>query len=323
VINGIDRLLVSGRHRWKRPATPPHDLVFVIAEANRGWILDGICHDTGRHMPGNVAYHYGLDGLPPARAYFFSHYSLYLQALKRRSTYRGAKHLVYYTHPRDIGISRNRLVSALSRCTRVLSMASAHAQELVEWGVPPAQVTTVLGAADPNIFVGHERGGGGAVGLVSAYYPRKSPDRLISLVRAMPETPFVLVGRGWRDSPIAEELQTLANLEFVEVPYASYPAYYAQMDAFVSLSNLEGGPIPLIEAMMSNVFPVATRTGFAPDLIRHGVNGLLCEVDAPTETLVSLVRQALAATTEVRSTVVHLDWRRYAGCLVAALDDNS
>jgi len=62
--------------------------------------------------------------------------------------------------------------------------------------------------------------------------------------------------------------------------------------------------------MMSNVVPVATRTGFAPDLIRDGENGYLCEIDAPLATIASLIDRALANTQDVRGTVEHLTWRR-------------
>jgi len=296
-----------------------HDVVFVIAEANRGWILEGICRDTGRHVAGKVAYHYGLNTLPPARVYFFSHYSLYAQAVNEGRLPQYAKTLVYFTHPPTSWWSQRRLTSSLSSCTRVLSMASTHSRKLISLGVPTDRVSTVLGAADPFMFRPHERGRG-AVGFVSAYYARKSPERMVALVRAMPETPFLLLGRGWRESPVTGELASLRNLEIVEAPYSDYPSHYALMDVFVSLSSLEGGPIPLIEAMMSNVFPVCTRTGFAPDLLTQGVNGLLCDVEAPTATIVNLVRRALAKTNSVRESVEHLDWPRYAGYVTRALD---
>jgi glycosyltransferase involved in cell wall biosynthesis len=180
-------------------------------------------------------------------------------------------------------------------------------------------VTTVLGAADPDIFRPHERGSG-VVGMVSAYYPRKSPERLISLVRAMPDTPFLLVGRGWRESASSDDLVDLHNLEIVEAPYSDYPSYYTKMDVFVSVSSLEGGPIPLIEAMMSNAVPVVTRTGFAPDIVTNGINGFLCDVDVSTTDLVGLVREGLRFGGEIHHTVHHLDWERYARFLSRELE---
>ena len=54
-----------------------------------------------------------------------------------------------------------------------------------------------------------------------------------------------------------------------------YPDLYSKMDVFVSPSILEGGPVPILESMMSNCVPVASKTGFCPDIINHGQNGFL------------------------------------------------
>ncbi len=107
----------------------------------------------------------------------------------------------------------------------------------------------ILGAADPILFTGHERGNG-AIGFSSAYYERKNPERILGIIRALPHRKFILLGKGWKQSRLGAEISSLRNLESVETSYADYPAWYAKMDVFVSASDLEGGPIPLIEAMM-------------------------------------------------------------------------
>jgi glycosyltransferase involved in cell wall biosynthesis len=94
--------------------------------------------------------------------------------------------------------------------------------------------------------------------------------------------------------------------------YDEYPRYYAAMDVFVSPSRVEGGPIPLLEAMMANVVPVCSRTGFGPDLIEHGRNGFLFQVDAPVEEVAALVEQAYALDADVRATVEDRTWERFS-----------
>ena len=190
-----------------------------------------------------------------------------------------------------------------------MSMCSMWSDLLVDVGVPPGQISLMLGGADPAFFRPHARGGG-KVGLCAAYYDRKSPERIVELIRSLPERSFILMGRNWDRYPGFADLMRLPNFEYREGTYAEYPAFYNELDVFVSLASLEGGPIPLIEAMMSNVVPVATRTGFAPDLIRDGENGYLCEIDAPLATIASLIDRACANTNDVRGTVEHLTWRR-------------
>ncbi|MBV9273909.1 MAG: glycosyltransferase, partial [Verrucomicrobia bacterium] len=146
----------------------------------------------------------------------------------------------------------------------------------------------------------------------TAFYERKNPDLILELVKALPSRSFILIGRNWNQYPRFPELNELSNFEYVDIPYSEYPKYYEKMSVFVSASNLEGGPIPLIEAMMSNIVPVASRTGFAPDLIKHGRNGFLFDVGSPVKLIADLITQAFALQTDIRDTVEHLSWRNFS-----------
>jgi glycosyltransferase involved in cell wall biosynthesis len=288
------------------------DLAFVISPNNRGWILEGICQEIARYFPGSFTMHYGLAPLPKAQAYFFSHWSLFTAGLRQKMSVEGSTTLVWFTHPPSLGRFRmGRLVRALNRATRVVSTSSVHAEWLITLGLEKAKVEVVLPGADPALFLPHDRGDG-AVGLCSAYYPRKSPELIVEIVQRMPDRPFLLLGRGWEQAPEYTELQTFGNFTYVQAPYEQYPQYYRKMDVFLSPSRLEGGPIPLLEAMMCNAVPVATRTGFAPDLIEHGSNGFLYEPDTDAETACALIEQAYGIDADVRKTVEHLTWERFS-----------
>ena len=74
----------------------PYDLVFVATEDNKGWILGAICQEIAKYFPGtshfsyanyfpgkNVFSHYPNKlNLPPAKAYFFAHYSYFAVCLR-------------------------------------------------------------------------------------------------------------------------------------------------------------------------------------------------------------------------------------------------
>ncbi len=128
----------------------------------------------------------------------------------------------------------------------------------------------------------------------------------------MPHRKFLLLGSEWNKYEHFDELLALSNFTYAEAPYEDYPSNYDKMDVFVSPSRLEGGPVPLIEAMMSNVVPVASAIGFAPDIILSSKNGFLFELDDPIERICSLVEAAFEIRTDVRQTVEHLSWERYA-----------
>lgn len=287
------------------------DVLFVVSPRNRGWVLDTICQEVARRMPGDVGLHYLRRSLPKARTYFFSHYSLF-QAVADRRKVTSASTIVLFTHPDHEGSRRAELVEALNRATWVLSMGSLHAGTLIDWGVDPERVRVEIPGTDPNRFTSHTRTGGGFVGLSSAYYERKNPDLVYNVVRAMPHRSFLLIGKGWREWARFDEVVALPNFRYEEGrDYEQYPRLYHEMDVFLSPSRLEGGPVGLLEAMMCNVVPVATGTGYAPDLIDHGHNGFLCQPDADTATFRRAVDAAFELGTDVRRTVEHLTWDRY------------
>ncbi len=302
-----------------RPSEPrPLDLLFVVPDGGQGWVLDAICREIAAYFPGSWRLQFGLDDLPAASVYWVAHYSMLPQLFLRYPQARRSDVFVYFTHRRELTFSDVELRRVLGMATMVFCMNSADRQRLIDEGLEPAKVEVALPGADPDLFRPHERGGG-AVGFCSAYYARKEPDRIHHLVRAMPDQQFLLLGRGWEAYPHFDELTALPNFRNVAAVYADYPGYYAQMDVFVSPSRLEGGPIPLIEAMMANALPVASRTGFAPDLIEHGRNGLLFDVDASTDQIAGLIRRARSMTADVRATVSHLTWQRMAEQVFAHL----
>ena len=56
------------------------------------------------------------------------------------------------------------------------------------------------------------------------------------------------------------------------------PALYASADCFLNSSTMDNMPIAILEAFASGVPVVSTNAGGIPDLVTHGVNGLLVPV---------------------------------------------
>ncbi len=53
--------------------------------------------------------------------------------------------------------------------------------------------------------------------------------------------------------------------------------FYNGIDVIACSSEAEGDPRPLIEGMACGCFPVTTDVGIAPEIISHGINGLIIE----------------------------------------------
>jgi glycosyltransferase involved in cell wall biosynthesis len=111
----------------------------------------------------------------------------------------------------------------------------------------------------------------------------KGPDVLLAaagrLRERVPELTFLLTGpaRGY----------VVAGLERLGIPYRhvllpgvdAVAQAYEAIDACLVSSRDEGGPRAVLEAMAVGVPLVTTRVGQASDLVRHGENGWLVEVE--------------------------------------------
>jgi glycosyltransferase involved in cell wall biosynthesis len=300
------------------------DLVFVTPPTvSQGWILDAICREVGARLPGvRVAYCPFGTQLPLARRYFFSHYMYYIGSISALRPVRLGRSYVFATHLEESkhGVSNRLLARALNGCDGVVCMNSGLRQDLIALGTAADKLAVVVGAADSGVYLPHERQEAGTVGFCSAYYERKSPDLVLDIVRGLPHRRFALLGKGWEKYPRFAEMSALPNFSYVDTSYANYPGHYARMSVFVSASQLEGGPIPLLEAMMSNAVPVASRTGFAPDVIRHGENGFLFDVGTAAEDVCRLIEQAFVLQANVHDTVRHCDWRHFTARLAALME---
>ncbi|MEP4147233.1 MAG: glycosyltransferase [Halioglobus sp.] len=283
-----------------------------------------MCNEITALMSGSVIYHERVTRLPRARKYLFPHYSLYVQALKLNPVLWLGERYVYYTHPKDIGVKEDDWVYAFNHATQIISGCEMFADYLKRKGVASHIVSNVIGA---GYVVGairpHERGDG-VVGLSSAYYPRKNPQLVADLVNFMPHRKFMLLGKGWEYWDGFAELNEKPNFEYLQLPYESYPAFYSLMDVFLSPSILEGGPVPLLEAMVCNIVPVASQTGFATELIRHGDNGFLFRVNAGAGEVAELIDRAFDLQADVSRDVAEYTWQRYAEKMlnVMGLDSN-
>ncbi|OOG76557.1 glycosyltransferase [Algoriphagus sp. A40] len=103
----------------------------------------------------------------------------------------------------------------------------------------------------------------------------------LAILKECPETHFLLVGDGeWRDR-ILSQIQKSgkeANFHWVGVQKQVIP-YLSLMDIYLSSSEFEGLPIAMLEAMSCEVPIVATRAGGIGEVIQHGVQGYLCEIE--------------------------------------------
>jgi glycosyltransferase involved in cell wall biosynthesis len=136
--------------------------------------------------------------------------------------------------------------------------------------------------------------------------PIKGPDVLLRALAALhariPELVVLLTGaaRGFVRRGLAA-----AGVPHRHVEVASYTemaACFHALDAYVIPSRQEGGPKALLEAMAAGAPVVTTRVGQAMDLVRHGENGWVAEVE-DAEALAAHLEEAVADAARRRDVV--------------------
>ncbi|MFL0682763.1 MAG: glycosyltransferase [Algoriphagus aquaeductus] len=101
------------------------------------------------------------------------------------------------------------------------------------------------------------------------------------ILKTCPETHFLLVGDGeWRERILSQVKKSglEKNFHWVGVQKNVVP-YLSLMDIYLSTSEFEGLPIAMLEAMSCEVPVVATRAGGIGEVIQHGKQGFLSEIE--------------------------------------------
>ena len=176
-------------------------------------------------------------------------------------------------------------------------------RELIATGVDPAKLVLVPNGVDADRFhpptLEERRQVRARLGLpedafVVGFAAKRTSDSsgrkgidtleaaLAEVARRVPDAACMILGPGWHD---LVERQRAAGLRCGYIPYvqdhADVAAFYRGLDAYWITSRIEGGPVPLLEAMAGGVCCVATPVGMVGDLIRDGENGLIVPFNDP------------------------------------------
>ncbi len=136
------------------------------------------------------------------------------------------------------------------------------------------------------------------------YHPAKGQLTIIEVARRAaverPEWYFLLMGAGRHEQLFRERIGDLSNIEltgFVD----NVGDYLSACDLFVFPSPDEALGSSLIDALQFGLPVVATRVGGIPELVEHGVNGILIEPESPEQLFDGIV--ALSANTPAIDTM--------------------
>ena len=101
-------------------------------------------------------------------------------------------------------------------------------------------------------------------------------DAIMRLHSMLPGTGVLIVGPGWQElvSQFRARGIQCAWIPFVE-DFSGLPRLYHALDFYWVTAVVEGGPVPLLEAMSSEVCCFSTPVGLAREVVRDGDNAFL------------------------------------------------
>jgi glycosyltransferase involved in cell wall biosynthesis len=287
-------------------------ITYVAREADKDWIFGAKVKRLAKFsdLNSNTYFHNRLRDLPDSDGYFFVFHQYFYRAIRHNPKILNRKNIVMFTHPNwTFSFSESHVIWCLNKADKVICLNSKVQRELIAAGLDAKKTSLIHIASDPDFFYKHERKTGD-VGFCSAFGERKNPDLVYQLVKNMPERKFHLIGRYWENYERYDEMKNMANFTYYNnKSYDTYPDLYSKIDIFISPSILEGGPVPVLEAMLSNCFPIASKTGFCPDVISDGKNGFLFDIDAEYSEVIKLIKLADSKTIDVRQTALEYSWK--------------
>jgi len=220
---------------------------------------------------------------------------------------------VYFTHNnRDLS-EVPHIISVIGKASRVFTQNKQAVDFLESNGLPKGLASPIYGAIDRNIFFpkleSKETIGIGKekllqelplkefVLIVGDCKERKNPKAIFDVVKANPSVFFVIHGRGWERMTQA---QGLKNLKIIQFNFSLHPFLMRNAQTYLSLSILEGGPYPTIEAMASGTPVLVTDTGWNKELVSKEA-GFVIPTDSDHSFVSNYLYQALEMKKFVQS----------------------
>lgn len=178
--------------------------------------------------------------------------------------HKGQKLGLWFTHKDgNFNLSESR---ALKRSTSIFVHSKREGKKISS--VCSTKQIIMLAAIEPSKFTRIAKKGRRIV-WAGTPTERKNPNILLSIAEKLPEEKFLLIGKGWRESPMASKLRDRNNIEYREFQGALTTDDLDGCDLFLMTSSVEGGPMPLMETLAAGLIPIATDTGFVREIFNE------------------------------------------------------
>jgi glycosyltransferase involved in cell wall biosynthesis len=195
----------------------------------------------------------------------------------------------------------------VQRMDRVIVPSRYLRDMVIGWGAPPERVHVIYNALEPDAAASTLSPAEARATLKLEAGPLllaparltawKGIDHLIRALKHLPDVRLIVAGDGPEEARLHALAETEALMDRVtflgRVPRKTLAVYYRAADYTALYSGYEGLSHTLLESLLAGTPVIASDKGGNPEVVQHGVNGLLVPYVDP-EALVETIRAAFA-----------------------------
>lgn len=268
----------------------------ILPRGSENWIFGALSRDLQKLHRGRVLYFpsrkkhlitrikyrlYKLRG-----TLIILHQEIFIQIVESNKDILNCDIVVFYTHQNSHEDHELQRLQHLKKATKIIVCSLEIKQFLIKIiGISfESHIKVVVGGADVSRFksIGLNRETSNVL-FVSRLTGRKRPDLILRTVKDNPEYFFFLHGKNWLGSTFLDELLMLPNFKYIEFNFRKANEIYNKCSVFISLSDIEGAPMPALEALSAGCKVILTNTGFAQELIEISKSVVIIPVNPSPE----------------------------------------
>jgi glycosyltransferase involved in cell wall biosynthesis len=272
------------------------DRIYIyVTEQQSSWILGAIARELKAVVALDVVIGNNKTEIRRNDLIIFMHYETAGQILFESAFWMKNPYIIWFTHPRRSGDLEDEFYTAIfSHSLCILASCSYYAHKLNTYVGSQISKFVPYGV-DRDMFNFSPRLEKSTVkvGISSNYYQRKNPELLEKFIVQFPNIDFIFAGSGWIENTSLAKYNNFLN---VNLSYEDYPAFYQSIQLLLNCSEMEGGPIGVIESLTCGTPVYTSRVGIVEDLVQTGLNGNIFDLNDDLEYIFYLFEKTLQIT---------------------------
>lgn len=275
----------------------------ILPRGTENWIFGAISRDLMNLHGGRILYfptrkkhlisRFKYKFFKPRGTLIILHQDILIKIVGSKKNLFNCNIVLFYTHQGSYQAHELRNLQLLKEAKKIIVCSSEIKKFLIKNinSVYENRIKVVIGGADISQFkpTNFNRKLTNVL-FVSRLTGRKRPDLILRTVQDNPEYFFTLHGKDWLGSIFLDEMKLLPNFKYIDFDFQKANEIYNECHIFMSLSDIEGAPMPALEALAAGCKIILTDTGFAKELIKISESVVVIPVNPTSEEIKASLR---------------------------------